>query len=366
MLFALLRAGLWEQDVRLSAFNSIDYKQVFRLAREQSVVGLVAAGLEHVIDVKVPKKDMIYFAGCALQIEQKNRMMNDYIAELITQLRDAGINALLVKGQGIAQCYNRPLWRMCGDVDLLLDQVNYEKAKQLLLPLAANVMPEVDYEKHIGMSLGLWTVELHGTMRSGFMNKMDRVVDMVVADTVDNEKVRIWYNGETEIPIPIADNDVVFVFAHILKHLFNSGVGLRQICDLYRLLLTYRKEIDVKLLGERLNDMGVMAEWKTLAVIAVEWLGMPKDEFPHYDSSVCYRLKARRIVNYILDTGNFGNNRDNTYQKTCPWLLKKMISFWRHTGNAFRLFFVYPMDSILVWWRLLGDGLKIAVLELKK
>lgn len=31
--------------------------------------------------------------------------MNAFVAELIGRLKDAGINALLVKGQGIAQCY---------------------------------------------------------------------------------------------------------------------------------------------------------------------------------------------------------------------------------------------------------------------
>ena len=42
--FELLRAGLWEKAARLSAFDSVDYERVNRLAQEQSVVGLVAAG----------------------------------------------------------------------------------------------------------------------------------------------------------------------------------------------------------------------------------------------------------------------------------------------------------------------------------
>lgn len=34
--FSLLRAGLWEQDARLSSFEPIDYAGVFRIAQEQS------------------------------------------------------------------------------------------------------------------------------------------------------------------------------------------------------------------------------------------------------------------------------------------------------------------------------------------
>ena len=46
--FALVRAGLWEKEVRLLPYGEVDYSEVMRLAQEQAVVGLVAAGLGHV------------------------------------------------------------------------------------------------------------------------------------------------------------------------------------------------------------------------------------------------------------------------------------------------------------------------------
>ena len=54
--FEIIRAGLWEKDVRLSQFSNIDYNEIYMLAEEQSVNGLVAAGLEHIIDIKPQKK----------------------------------------------------------------------------------------------------------------------------------------------------------------------------------------------------------------------------------------------------------------------------------------------------------------------
>ena len=54
VFFALVRGGLWEQEVSLSSYGEVDFLEVFRLAVEQSVVGLVTAGLEHVSDVKLP------------------------------------------------------------------------------------------------------------------------------------------------------------------------------------------------------------------------------------------------------------------------------------------------------------------------
>ena len=125
---ALVRSGLWETEARLSQFKDIEYSAILQLAEEQSVVGLVTAGLERVVDVKVPQEWVLQFVGETLQIEQQNKEMNSFLCRLTEKMRAADIYALLVKGQGIAQCYERPLWRASGDVDFLLDDANFTKA----------------------------------------------------------------------------------------------------------------------------------------------------------------------------------------------------------------------------------------------
>lgn len=91
----LIKAGIWERKVCLSLYNEIDFVEVYRLAEEQAVVGLVAAGIEHVVDVKVPQEVILTFIGSALQIEQRNIAMNSFIEALINKLREEDIYALL-------------------------------------------------------------------------------------------------------------------------------------------------------------------------------------------------------------------------------------------------------------------------------
>ena len=57
----LLKAGLWERDICLSSVGDVDYNLINNLAQEQSVEGLVAAGVEHVTDVKLPRKHSIAY-----------------------------------------------------------------------------------------------------------------------------------------------------------------------------------------------------------------------------------------------------------------------------------------------------------------
>ena len=83
---ALVRAGLWEEDVRLLPYGEIDFETIYRIAEEQAVLGLVVAGLEHVVDIKIQKETLLTFAGSILQLEQRNTAMNHFIEVLIKKL----------------------------------------------------------------------------------------------------------------------------------------------------------------------------------------------------------------------------------------------------------------------------------------
>lgn len=358
---ALVRAGLWETEVRLSQFNNIDFSQVLKLAEEQAVVGLVAAGIEHVSDVYVPKDVTLQFVGQALQLEQRNSAMNHFIGVLLNQLKGADIYALLIKGQGVAQCYERPLWRACGDVDLLFDSVNYARAKNVLSPLASSLEEEAIKPMHLGMIIGSWTVELHGSLRSRCLHQMDKVIDEVQKDTFIEGHVRSWCNGDNIVFIPNYDNDVFFVFTHILKHFFHGGIGLRQICDWCRLLWSCRDVLNTITLESRLKTAGIMTEWQAFAGYAVVVLGFPEEYMPFYSLKRKWLRKAKHINRYIMKVGNFGHNRDLAYYRTKPFLVRKTISFWRRTLDAGSIFTIFPLDSIKVWLLMCSGGLKAVI-----
>ena len=346
VFYTLVRAGLWGKNALLSQFGHIDYDEIYKLSEEQSVVGLVAAGIEHVKDVKIPQQVALTFIGSTLQLEQHNLAMNDFIAKLIRILRKEDIYALLVKGQGIARCYERPLWRACGDVDLLFSDSNYEKAKQLLLPIASSVDIEEKYGKHIGLTINSWAVEIHGTQHCELSLRMDNVIDKVQEDIFCGGSVRSWDCNGITIFLPAPDNDVIFIFTHFLKHFFKEGVGLRQICDWCRLIWTYRESLNDNILKSRIRKMGLMSEWKAFATFAVEYLGMPSEKMPLYDSADKWKKKASQLCDYIIKVGNMGHNRDLSYFCKYPYFIRKVISFVRRSGYLISTMRLFPWDSI--------------------
>lgn len=356
---ALVRAGLWEKDVQLAPFGHIDCNEVYRLAEEQAVIGLVAAGIEHVKDVKLPKEEVLQFVGQTLQLEQQNQAMNAFIGKLVDKLRAAGIYTLLIKGQGVAQCYEKPLWRSCGDVDLFLSDDNYKRTKELLVPIASSAEKEYIIEKHLGMTIDGFVVELHGKLYCGLSSKIEKGLDDIKKAVFYEGKVRSWMNGKTQVFLPNADEDAIYVFAHMLQHFFREGLGLRQICDWCRLLWTYKDSLNRGLLESRLRKMGLITEWKAFEAFAVDYLGMPAEAMPFYSHSKKWSRKSKKICKFVMEVGNMGHNRDNSHFEK-PYLARKLYSFGRRCGDLMRHAYLFPMDSLRFFSAIVFKGLRSA------
>lgn len=335
--------------------EEVDFSEMLRLAQEQSVVGLVAAGIEQINTI--PYETKLQFIGLASQIQQRNEAMNRFIAELVQNMQLAGITTLLVKGQGVAQCYERPLWRTSGDVDFLLSDDDYQKAKKFLVPLSSSES-EYSTSKHLAMTIDSWEVELHGLLRCSLSVKINRGLDDIRKNTFYDGCVRSWTNRGVQVFLLGVENDIIYVFVHFLNHFYKGGIGLRQICDWCRLLWTYRSELDLRILEQRIKRMGLMSEWKAFGAFAVDYLGMPVEAMPLYSSDEIWKKKASRIKDFILEVGNFGHNRDMSYYSSKPYLVRKVISFNRRFGDIIKHAKIFPLDSIRFFPNIMFNGIK--------
>ena len=102
--------------------------------------------------------------------------------------------------------------------------------------------------------------------------------------------------------------------------------------------------------------MGIVSEWKAFGAFAVEYLGLPftvyrllllEDDVNLNDNEnqnvnlkpetwylrPSFRRKARRICRVVMEAGNFGHNKDNSYRSKYPKLVEKSITFFRRLGE---------------------------------
>ena len=121
MLFALLRAGLWEQPeavVHCSPLSAASWEEVLSLAEKQTVTGIVYLGIRFLPEgLEPPVNVLVKWAARADAIERRNIRMGKALDELCALFLENGISPVLQKGHDVASLYGHPLLRECGDID---------------------------------------------------------------------------------------------------------------------------------------------------------------------------------------------------------------------------------------------------------
>lgn len=106
--------------------------------------------------------------------------------------------------------------------------------------------------------------------------------------------------------------------------------------------------------------MGLMSEWRAFGAFAVEYLGMPAEAMPLYDGGGRWKRKAEKILRFVMSVGNFGHNRDMSYYRKYPYVVRKAVSFGRRVGDVCRHARIFPLDSSRFLPRITFEGVRSA------
>ena len=107
----------------------------------------------------------------------------------------------------------------------------------------------------------------------------------------------------------------------------------------------YHQEIDVTLLDARLKRMGLVTEWKAFFNLARRNLGLPDMDEGLMACDSRFDKRADRIMAFVLESGNFGHNRDVSYRAKNPAAVVNTITLWRRICDFTKFMRVFPVDS---------------------
>ena len=201
-------------------------------------------------------------------------------------------------------------------------------------------------------------IEIHANQYCSLSGRINHVMDEVHKDLFYGGNVRSIFLGGSTVFLPSADNDVLIIFTHFLKHFYKGGLGIRQICDWCRLLWKYKDSINRNLLQKRLKEAGLVTIWKTFAVFAVDCLGMPAEAMPLYEEKRKWQRKAEKIKSFIIEVGNFGHNREAAYNENQPKIVRKALSYGRRIRDLFHHASIFPWDSFRFLFGITNSGIK--------
>ena len=356
----LLRAGLWGVAADPENFkpDSVDWKAVLRVAKEQTMLAVVADGIETLPkELWPPKEVMMKLAMMRLKIEQTHVLLNSTIAQIVRALDAQGVPSVLLKGQGIAQNYLRPESRTCGDIDLYTGHGGYHKAFEIIESLHEGRAHKeaAECEHHLHTSLNGVEVEIHRMASFLHGKRMNANFQKWTQESMDalfgTDRLAVWDNGGTPVALAPATYNAFFILHHAVRHMTTEGVGFRQICDWTMLLHKCHAQVDVELLGRKLKELHMERIWQEFGRLAVGFLGLPASELPLAPADLTPGRKTHELLQHIFISGNFGrfdaNGRDHS---EVPYLVRKWRSFTFQSRRLMKLFGLFPGYSLAYMW----------------
>ena len=357
----LLRAGLWGVAADPENFkpDSVDWKAVLRVAKEQTMLAVVADGIETLPkELWPPKEVMMKLAMMRLKIEQTHVLLNSTIAQIVRALDAQGVPSVLLKGQGIAQNYLRPESRTCGDIDLYTGHGGYKKAFEIIEGLHEGRAHKeaAECEHHLHTSLNGVEVEIHRLASFLHGKRMNANFQKWTQESMDalfgTDRLAVWDNGGTPVALAPATYNAFFILHHAVRHMTTEGVGFRQICDWTMLLHKCHAQVDVELLGRKLKELHMERIWQEFGRLAVGFLGLPASELPLAPADLTPGRKTHELLQHIFISGNFGrfdaNGRDHS---EVPYLVRKWRSFTFQSRRLMKLFGQFTGYSLAYKWR---------------
>ena len=356
----LLRAGLWGVAANADNFKpgSVDWRAVLRIAKEQTMMVVVADGIETLPkELWPPKETMMKLAMMRLKTEQAHMLLNSTIAQIVNALDAEGVHSVLLKGQGIAQNYIRPESRTCGDIDLYTGLGGYEKAFEIIEALHEGRPHKEAAEctHHLHTDLNGVEVEIHRQTSFLHGKRMDAKFQEWTRQSLDelfgSGKLEVWDNGGTAVALAPATYNAFFILHHAVRHMTTEGVGFRQICDWVMLLHRCHAQVDVDQLAKKLKELKMENIWAEFGRLAVNYLGLPADELPLAPKNLAPTRKTAKLLGHIFISGNFGrfdaNGRDHS---EVPYLKRKWRSFTFQSKRLVKLFGLFPGYSLAYMW----------------
>ncbi len=354
----LLRSGLWGHKADAGLFlGEVDWNEIITIAKQQTVLVIVADGIETLPKELWPSKDIILkLTMVRVKTLQMHNKMNVTINHIVSTLDNEGIPSVLLKGQGVAQNYRKPESRSCGDIDLYVGEENYERACEVVNGLChpgGGSKPGIESSHHMHLSLNGIEVELHRKADYTPGKRLNSYLQQWTKDNLDanfkTSNLRRLDNCSTNINLPTVDFDAFFILHHAVRHMTVEGVGFRQICDWIMFLRENHDKIDTKALRNMLDRFRMKVVWDEFYNLATDVLGLEEGLIPLMGQPKA-SWKTDKLLGNIFISGNFGHSDKNRKDESkTTYIKRKWRSFRFQSMRLLKLFGLFPEYAFSYW-----------------
>lgn len=337
-LLGFVRYALMGGDYPHGLLTDRAWREVQRLAKEQTVTGLLYHTVEQLPGSLRPPQEMLRkLYSDVVYFEQMNELLNERTCQIFKAYKEIGLRPRLLKGPGVASLYRNPEQRMFGDIDIYVP----DEHKALLKWIYSQAIPEPQKAGKEHLLSFEWdgaTIENHLVLmrfyNKGLAEKMQKILD---DESIWQGEAMVEIMGE-QIPTLPPTLDLFYQIVHFGKHLISSGVGLRQFCDITRTIHRNGSKMDEGKLTRMFDELEVRELANAVAAAAVRYLGLNPSEVPYNFRGEGSEQQSERLMDLVMDGGNFGFWLRNGKRK------KGWESFRRRLRQYMRIYPFMPRE----------------------
>jgi hypothetical protein len=238
--------------------------------------------------------------------------------EISKAFEKEGIRHQLLKGAVIKKDYPSPEMREMSDIDLVVYDESLDKAAAILEKMGFDNRGLIKHHMIFTKKPHL-CVEVHWCL---FDENVGQSQHMYFKD------FRAKIKDGTQYTYEFSHEDFyVYMIAHMAKHFFETGCGIRNLMDIYIYRNKYGKEMDEKYLSQELKKSGLLDFEEHMRELAYIWLD-DKDCSEFYEN----------LFAYMVDSGIYGKNENGIWGQ----LAKET----QHSENA-KLHYYFPSYSFM-------------------
>ena len=341
-LLELVCSALWDRMPEQEMFHSCNWHSLYNMAKVQTVVGLVADAISKLPCQYHPPKDVrMLFVGNVQQIERINVLHRAVAKKVITLLKENNIDTAFMKGITAGVRYPKPFLRQCGDIDFVVAKKDFQDTLKLLERVG-----RVDYvleHEHHGMAFvdGV-VVEPHYKVHNYQFPKNDKAMQKMFYSIFPHALEFIEIDGE---PVPVYPKtfESVFLVSHMVNHVYEEGLGMRQVIDYAMFLYKEYSKIDKKIHQEYLEQMHMDRAHRIFVRICEKYFNLSED-ICHYVYTDKEKTFADLLMEDILRVGNFGRG-EYIFHRNGKW--GDLQNYWWVARRSFHFAYLCPHEAYM-------------------
>ena len=278
----LLQAAVGQRRCLSKVLTEEEWIQVYGLFKKHALLGIGYVAIQKLPKEQCPPKAMILqWVAIAQQIRQRNLELSEECNEVVTILKHDGIESVVIKGQSNLENYPEVLrdFRSSGDIDLWTKLTNDSG-----IPIAVQQGESVEYEYYKGVRGIIEYARLQRRVREDksrfkplyyhveYHTDKGTEVEMhyrpsFLCSPIRNMRMQRWFKEHFDVclqnkcrlgfPVITSSVNVVYQLVHLHRHVFEGGVGLRQLMDYYYTLKIWHNDLEEK---KELESRGMLIE----------------------------------------------------------------------------------------------------------